>query len=99
MERIGLAASKMAKGNFALYNFWVVVISSTVSMFLFLVAGISIFLALVILAAVVKGIMPTEFEKSWQSMLRLCILALTIVVSLFNLFAIFKNIRFKKPSD
>ena len=99
MERIGLAASKMAKGNFVLYNLWVVIISSTVSIFLFLLAAISIFLALVILAAVVKGIMPVEFEKSWQSMLRICMLALTIVVSLFNLYAIIKNIRLKKSSD
>ena len=99
MERIGLAASKMAKGNFVLYNLWVVVISSAVSIFLFLLAGISIFLALVILAAVVKGIMPMEFEKSWESMLRICMLALTIVVSLFNLYAIIKNIRLKKPTD
>ncbi len=99
MERIGLAASKMAKGNFVLYNLWVVVISSAVSMFLFLLAGISIFLALVILAAIVKGIMPMEFEKNWESMSRICMLALTIVVSLFNLYAILKNIRLKKPSD
>lgn len=99
MERIGLAASKMAKGNFVLYNLWVVIISSAVSIFLFLLAGISIFLALVILAAVVKGIMPMEFEKSWESMLRICMLALTIVVSLFNLYAIIKNIRLKKPTD
>ena len=99
MERIGLAASKMAKGNFVLYNLWVVIISSVVSVFLFLLAGVSIFLALVILAAVVKGIMPMEFEKGWQPMLRICMLALTIVVTLFNLFAIFKNIRLKKPSD
>lgn len=99
MERIGLAASKMAKGNFVLYNLWVVIISSTVSIFLFLLAGISIFLALVILAAVVKGIMPIEFEKSWESMLRICMLALTIVVSLFNLYAILKNIHLKKPTE
>ena len=99
MERIGLAASKMAKGNFVLYNLWVVVISSAVSMFLFLLAGFSIFLALVILAAIVKGIMPMEFEKSWESMLRICMLALTIVVSLFNLYAILKNIRLKKPTE
>lgn len=99
MERIGLAASKMAKGNFFLYNLWVVVIASTVSIFLFLLAGISIFLALVILAAVVKGIMPMEFEKNWESLLRICLLALTAVVSLFNLYAILKNVRLKKPSD
>lgn len=99
MERIGLAASKMAKGNFVLYNLWVVIIASAVSMFLFLLAGISIFLALVILAAIVKGIMPMEFEKSWESMLRICMLALTIVVSLFNLYAILKNIRLKKPTE
>ena len=99
MERIGLAASKMAKGNFLLYNAWVIIISFIVSLFIFFIAGSSIFLALMILAYLVSGTMPAEFEKNWESVLRICLLALTVVMTLFNLFAILKNIRLKKPKE
>lgn len=99
MERIGLAASKMAKGNFLLYNFWVVIISILFSLVISFIAGASIFLALMILAYVVSGIMPLEFEKNWESMFRSCMIALTIVISLFNLFAILKNARLRRPKE
>lgn len=96
MERIGLAASKMAQGNFLLYNLFVILISILFSLFLFVIAGSSIVLALLILAYVVNGVMPTEFEKNWSGVFRLCMVTLTIVVSLFNLAAILKNLRLKK---
>ena len=96
MERIGLAASKMAKGNLLLYNLFVIVISILFSLFLFVIAGSSMILALLILAYVVNGVMPVEFEKNWSGIFRLCMMTLTIVVSLFNLAAILKNIRLKR---
>jgi len=96
MERIGIAASKMAQGNLVLYNLFVVLISILFSLFLFVIAGSSMVLALLILAYVVNGVMPLEFEKNWSGIFRLCMITLTIVVSLFNLAAILKNIRLKR---
>lgn len=96
MERIGLAASKMAQGNIFLYNLFVILISVLFSLFLFVIAGSSMILALLILAYVVNGVMPVEFEKNWSGIFQLCMMTLTIVVSLFNLAAILKNIRLKK---
>ena len=97
MERIGLAASKMAKGNFFLYNLWVIIISFIFSLFIFFIAGASIFFALIILAYVISGIMPLEFDKNWESVFRICMVTLTGVIGIFNLFAIIKNIKLRKP--
>ncbi len=91
-----MAASKMAQGNIFLYNLFVILISVLFSLFLFVIAGSSMILALLILAYVVNGVMPVEFEKNWSGIFQLCMMTLTIVVSLFNLAAILKNIRLKK---
>ena len=69
MERIGIAASKMAKGNWLLYNFFVILIAFLCSLFLFVMVGATIIFALIILAYVGDEIIPFEFEKSWISIL------------------------------
>ena len=99
MERIGLAASKMAKGNLLLYNFFIIVLTIIFSLFIFFIAGSSITLALVILAYFVNGIMPTEFNKQWWDIFRICMVTLTMVVSIFSLCAILKNIRIYQSKD
>ncbi|MFA5087541.1 MAG: hypothetical protein WC552_00740 [Candidatus Omnitrophota bacterium] len=96
MERIGIAASKMAKGNLFLYNVFVVLLSVLFSVLIFFIAGSSIVLGLIIISFLVNGIMPLEFEKAGANILHICLVTLTTLVVIFNLFAISRNIRFSK---
>jgi hypothetical protein len=95
MERIGIAASKMAQGNLWLYNLFVVLISFLFSFFIFFIAGSSIVLALIIIGYVVNGILPRDLWDDWHGVIRVCMISLTIIVSIFTLFAILRNMRFK----
>ena len=94
MERIGIAASKMAQGNLWLYNLFVVLISFLFSVFIFLIAGSSIVLALIIIGYVVNGILPRDLWDDWHGVIRVCMISLTIIVSIFTLFAVLRNMRF-----
>src|SRR5437867_11080993 len=97
MERIGIAASKIAKGNLLLYNFLVIAISFSFSILIFLLAGTSVFVALWAIDAINTSVggehLYYNFQKEWTSVMLVCMISLTIVVSLFNLFAILKNIK------
>jgi len=93
MKRIGIAASKISKGNLVLYNFYVVMISVLFSLLIFIVAGSTIIFALVIVKYVGNEIMGIEFESRWGSIMPVCMVSLTIVITLFNLFAILMNVR------
>ena len=95
MERIGIAASKIAQGNLWLYNLAVIFISFLFSVFIFFIAGSSIVLALIIIGYVVNGILPNDLWDDWRGVIRVCMISLTLIVSIFTLFAILKNIRFK----
>ena len=98
MERIGIAASKMAKGNIFLYNFYVVLISFLFSLFVFVVTGSSILFALIIISYVGEEVMAHKFENEWTSVFTVCMISLTVIIVIFNLFAISKNIKiFKSP--
>ena len=99
MERIGIAASKMAKGNLFVYNCYVVLISLLFSFSIFIMVGATVVFALTIIAYVGNEIMGLEFEKSWTSILSVCMVSLTVIVALFNLFAISKNLKFTKIKD
>lgn len=99
MKRIGIAASKISKGNLVLYNFYVVLISALFSLFLFVVAGSTIIFALAIIQYVGNEIMGVEFERNWRSILAVCMVSLTIAVTLFNLFAISKNMKLPKMKE
>jgi len=96
MERIGIAASKMAQGNFFLYNLYVVLISFLFSLFIFLLAGSSILLGLIVIGYLANGVLPSGLEGSWGDMVRICMVVLTAIVILLNLFAVLKNMKFKK---
>ena len=95
MKRIGIAASKMAKGNLALYNIYVVLISFLFSFFLFLVCGASIFIALIVIMLLINGLVPFEWEERWVSVVTLCMVTLTVVVGIFNLLAMLTNIKLR----
>lgn len=96
MERIGIAASKIAKDNLFLYNCYVVLISFLFSLFIFVVAGSTVLFALIILRYVALEVIAFEFEKIWMTTLSLSMVTLTVVVALFNLLALSRNIKFRK---
>ena len=96
MERIGIAASKIAKGNLMLYNLSVIVIACGFSLFLFFIAGCPIVLALIIIGYVADGVLPMDLSDGWMGTIRICMVVLTIVVAIFNLFCIVRNIKITK---
>ena len=96
MERIGIAASKMAKGNLLLYNVWVIFISFLFSFFIFFIGGSAIAIALILIAYSAKGVMPVNFEKEWISIGLICMISLVVMVGGFCLIAISRNIKFHK---
>ena len=93
MKRIGIAASKIAKGNLFLYNIYVIVFSFLFSVLIFLMAGSSILIAIFILANVIGAFIPLDMEKNWIPITMMCVVTLTIVVVFFNLFAILANVK------
>ena len=97
MERIGIAASRIAQGNLLLYNFFVVFLSFLFSLLIFILVGSSLVLSLVVIGYIVNGLMPQNFEKEWTMVIRICMISLTVAISLFNIVAILKNIKFSKP--
>jgi|SRR3989304_2011115 len=94
MERIGIAASKIAQGHLWLYNLAVVAIAFLFSVFIFIISGSAIVLSLIIIGGVVNGILPTDLWGDWRGIIRFCMVSLTVIVTIFMLFAILKNIRF-----
>ena len=98
MERIGVAASKMAKGNLFLYNIYVIVICVVFSLLIFILAGITVALALLMISLIVQGIGVNKyFPLELNSAFVVCMMALTIVMAIFNLFAILRNLKLTKP--
>ncbi|MBI5149955.1 MAG: hypothetical protein HZA28_04205 [Candidatus Omnitrophica bacterium] len=98
MKRIGIAASKISKGNTVFYNLCVVLIACLFSLFIFIVAGATIALALMLIGYIGTEVMGHEFQKNWYFVMAVCMAALTVVVVLFNVFAILMNIRWTKKS-
>lgn len=96
MERIGIAASKMAKGNLVLYNFYVLLLAFLISLILFLVAGSAIFLALVAIGFIAQGVVPDSVKNEWLGLLPVCMISLTVTICLIALYAIVKNLKFRK---
>lgn len=96
MKRIGIVSGRISKGNRTLYNLSVVLISMLFSLFIFIIAGSTVIFALSIIKYVGVEIMGVEFENSWRSILLACMVSLTVVVTVFNLFAILINFKLPK---
>ncbi len=96
MLRIGIAASKMSKGNLLSYNFYVILIACLLSFFIFLICGFSILLIIFLVSLVLHALRPTDFHAGWVHMFKICLVVLGLVVGLLNAVAIFKNIQFTK---
>src|SRR5262245_16919141 len=93
MKRIGVAASKISKGSSFLYNALVVVISCLVSLFLFIVVGATVICALAVMAYFTSEVMPIGHERNWEQIRTICMSALAIIITVFNLMAIWVNIK------
>ena len=96
MERIGIAASKIAQKSLLLYNFYVVLISFLVSLLLFLLAGTAVFCGLWVIRLALGPFLPSISQHYWNLIFCWSLISLTSLVTLVNLFAISKNIKFKR---
>ena len=96
MERIGIAASKIAKGNFFLYNFFVFLISFLFGFLVFFISGSSIIVVLVLIAYFTSPSHVPDLQKGWVAVMTACMICLAVVVMFFTLCAVFKNIKFHK---
>ena len=96
MLRIGIAASKMSKGRLLNYNLYVVLIACLFSLFVFFICGFSIFLIVFLVSLISHALKPADFHTGWVHMFKICLTVLALVVGIFNIVAIFKNIQFAK---
>ena len=96
MLRIGVAASKMSKGSLLRYNLYVVLISCLFSFFIFLICGFSILLILFLVSLILHALKPADFHSIWVHMFKICLVILALVVGVFNMAAVLKNIQFTK---
>ena len=93
MERIGIAASKIAQGNLILYNVFVILISLLFTLLIFFISGFSILAALYLIAVVTQKSIGPEINSDWKGIVRMCFVSLAVVVGVFNLLAVLKNIK------
>ena len=96
MERIGIAASKMAQGDLAKYNVFVILIAFLCSLLLFFICGFSIVAALFLISAAFRHFLPPEFHAAWPAIVRVCLAALGAVIGLLYILAVVKNIKVTK---
>ncbi len=97
MERIGIVASKIAKGNLLVYNSLVIVLSLFFSVLIFVLAGTALLLSFILLGYIVNGMLPQNLGKEWTMVVRVCMIGLTVIVAFFNLAAVLKNLKISKP--
>jgi len=98
MKRIGVAASKIARGNMVLYNCYVILLSFLFSLLTFAVAGSAVLFALIFLSYLGSEMMIFD-PRSLTSVVRVSVIALTVVVSVFTIASILTNIKFRKTRD
>jgi len=96
MQRIGIAASKMARNSLLTYNLFVILISSLFAIIVFLICGLSILLVVLLSSVLLHAFRPSEVHSGWVHMFKICLIILGAVVGIFNLVAILKNIQFTK---
>ncbi len=99
MKRIGIAASKIAKDNIVLYNVYVVLISMLFSLFIFFVAGATVFIAFIFIGYITAEFKIYDFEKNRETIFALCLVSLALISAVFNILAIFKNIQFPSHKE
>jgi hypothetical protein len=95
MKRIGLTASKMAKGNIWLYHVAVVFISFLFAMFIFLVCGFVIAVAMFAVAFLLQRLLPSFDQQAWMQAVRIVLRLLGILIAVGTLVAIIQNVKIK----
>lgn len=95
MKRIGIAASKISPGNIILYNVFVLVLSTLFSLLVFFLSGFSIFVAIYIIHALLTGSTVFDFYSNWGGILKSCMVALAVMMGVFNMCAIGVNLKLK----
>lgn len=96
MERIGIAASHIAKGNIILYNVFVVAIAFLFSLLIFVISGLIIIFGLILIAFVANVPAIVDLRQGVFSPIAICMLLLGTIICLFNLYAIGTNIKIKR---
>jgi len=99
MKRIGIAASKIAKGNMILYNFYVILISALFSSFIFIISGSIVFFGLMVITYFINEILEGVGEINWVAIQQVCMITLTLIIVLFNLVAVCINLKFTKTEE
>src|SRR5437868_6941070 len=96
MLRIGLAASKISKGNIWLYHLAVILISCLFALFIFLVCGFCIAATIFVLSLLLQRFVPSVNSQAWiVDVLKTCLSCLAILIGLLTLVAIIKNTKLK----
>ena len=98
MQRIGIAASHMSKGNVWTYNFFVILLSALFGLFIFVVIGATILFSLLIVSYLSRELgVGGSTRQDWANVMKTCMLVLTFIVVVWNIIAISRNIRIKRP--
>ncbi len=95
MKRIGIAASKISEGNIILYNVFVLVLSSLFSLLVFFLSGFSVFIAIYLIHALLTGSTVFDFYSNWGGILKSCMVALAVMMGIFNMCAIGVNVKLR----
>ena len=95
MKRIGVTASKIAKGNIWFYHLAVVLISFLFGMFVYLICGFVIVVTIFILSFLLQKALPSMDQQHWMHALRACLKLLGILIGAGMVFAIVKNVQLK----
>jgi phosphotransferase system glucose/maltose/N-acetylglucosamine-specific IIC component len=95
MKKIGYAASRIAKGNFYLYNLYVVLLASLFSLFIFVIVGATVIFALTLLRYISEELLLVTSQTDWTSVFIICMAVLTVIVAIFDLLLIFYNIKLR----
>lgn len=95
MKRIGIAASRVAKENIGLYNFFVFLFSSLFSFLVFVLSAFSLLAGFVALSFVNKGFVVFEPGAGFSPTFTMCMVALAAVIAVMNMVVIGMNIRLR----
>lgn len=93
MERIGIAASKIAKGSLFFYNLYVILLSVLFALFIFVLTGTTVLLALAVISYFGNALIGLEFSERWPGILMVCMVSLSVIVGVFLALAVLKNIK------
>ncbi len=99
MQRIGIAASRMAQGDLLKYNVFVVGISLLFSTLLFLICEFCFLAVLLIISLVLRRLVPKHFLSESGMLIQTSALWIGILVGVLCIWAIVCNIKISNKSS